>query len=230
MVLATAVACGGTQVKGGASGTTGTTGTTSTVNLPAGAPCSSNAECFSQFCGVDGQGNCCSSKCTTDSSACGIAACDETGACIKAYAGTSCDSCSGSTLTLGACNGSGTCEPGIPSPCPDGLVCNAAGTACETSCAMSSECGTGLYCNAGVCAPTMAIGACTENAACTSGVCGINGTGHCCSAACASVTAPCGATDCADADRRLRLPARDRQLRFDPRELQQRRSNQPQSL
>ncbi len=41
------------------------------------------------------------------------------------------------------------------------------------------------------------VGACSGDDQCLSGVCGVDGTGHCCQAACASVTPPCGATDCA---------------------------------
>ncbi len=42
----------------------------------------------------------------------------------------------------------------------------------------------------------IAVGPCSANSQCVSGVCGIDGAGHCCSAACSNATAPCGATDC----------------------------------
>jgi len=190
--VAASVACGGTTVQGGSSSTSGG----GQVTLPAGAPCSANAQCNSQICGLDGTGNCCSAQCTAGSSVCGIAACDATGACIKAYAGTSCDSCSGNTLTAGVCDGNGTCESGIANACPGNLICNAAETGCDTKCSVTSDCAAGSYCNAGTCGPKIAIGACTTNDSCTSGVCGISGSGHCCSSACSSTTAPCGATDC----------------------------------
>ena len=43
---------------------------------------------------------------------------------------------------------------------------------------------------------TSLVGPCTGDAQCASGICGVNGTGHCCQAACGSGAPPCGATDC----------------------------------
>jgi hypothetical protein len=50
--------------------------------------------------------------------------------------------------------------------------------------------------DAGICLAKLAGGPCTSDGQCGSGICGIAGTGHCCNAACTSLVAPCGATDC----------------------------------
>src|SRR5271170_755903 len=94
-VLLFAAACGGGGNASGATGTaagvtggtTGggdlTTGGSSTgVPLLAGTPCSADAQCASQACGVDGTGDCCAKACVTNDGGCGATACDGTGACL----------------------------------------------------------------------------------------------------------------------------------------------------
>ena len=193
----------GSTTTGGTGGTSGTSsgGTTGGL-LAAGSPCTSNATCVSGVCGTDGSGRCCASSCSTTDPNCGATGCDDTGACIFPASGTACGSpsCSGNTLTsAGTCNGSGTCAAGTPSACPGHLQCLDA-TSCATACASTADCVTGFFCaaGAGTCDPQIATGPCTENDACTSGVCGIAGTGHCCTAACPNIVAPCGTADCDD--------------------------------
>ena len=199
-LLFQAAACGG---GGGSTGTTGAPATTTGAPLDAGAPCSSNGECQSGVCGVDGDdggaGNCCLDKCVTGDS-CGATGCNDTGACVYPASGTSCgaDFCGAARLTQRACNGAGACVPTNATPCPGDLGCNDAGTACNTSCSTSKDCAGGYVCNAGACVSPVHVGPCTEDDDCWSNVCGLNGTGHCCYAStrCSTADATCGATDC----------------------------------
>src|SRR5262249_42570286 len=145
--------------------------------------CTSNDACVSGFCGVFGTGSCCAAQCMAAvDSACNPIDCDPTsGACVYSATSDRCgtDSCSNASLTQSSCH-SGVCSAGTPTWCPYHRACNAAGTACRTSCSANSDCVSGFYCNAGVCAGVQDTGACTSNDACTSGICGVSGTGHCC--------------------------------------------------
>ncbi len=187
-----------TQV-GSQTGTTSSSGTGGTSGLAAGSACTSNAQCSSQICGLDGTGNCCREACSTSDVLCGATACDAaTGACTYPGASLACASCNENLLTAGACDGLGICvASGAAVACPDHLKCNAPGSDCLSACALSSDCVSGLYCaDGGTCVPKVIAGACAENDACQSGVCGIAGTGHCCNSPCSDVAPPCGATDC----------------------------------
>ena len=189
------------SVTSGSSG--GTTG--SKDLLPRGAHCTFNQACASGVCGVGGSGNCCAQACATSDPICGAIACDGTGACAYPNDAISCPvSCSGSTVQQGTCNGEGACAPmGMGSaPCPNSFACGSDGGGCNTTCTASAECAAGFVCNAGACVAPAALGPCTENDDCTSELCGTGserdgGPAHCCSAACAFTTPPCGATDCA---------------------------------
>ena len=184
---------------------TGSHGTTGGKNLlPAGDHCTFNAACASGVCGPSGTGNCCAQACATSDPLCGAIACDGTGACSYPNDAITCPvACSGSTLQQGTCNGEGACAPmGMGSaPCPNNFACGSDGGGCNTTCTSSSDCATGFVCNAGACVAPTALGPCTENDDCTSDHCGTGserdgGPAHCCSAACALTTPPCGATDC----------------------------------
>ncbi len=199
-LLATACSgsSGGTASSTGAASTGGATAGTTGGQLAAGSPCTENAACPSDVCGVHGTGNCCTTTCATSDATCGATSCDSTGACIYPTSATSCGatSCSGSLLSLaGTCDGSGTCSSGAPTACGGNFACQNA-TSCATACASSADCATGFVCNARVCEAQITQGSCTENDDCMSDVCGVSGTGHCCTTACTSTTAPCGATDC----------------------------------
>ncbi len=158
----------GTGTSGGAGATTG--GTSTGKPLVDGVACSSNGECASQICGIDGTGNCCTMSCVTSDVSCGATACDQTGACL--YPGTSapCGSgfCGADKLTQQACNGAGACIVGSSNNCPMNLGCNAAGTACNTVCASSKDCAGQYVCNNGACVAPLVVGACTENDDCYS--------------------------------------------------------------
>ncbi len=202
-----AAACGGgnsgSGTTGGATGaTTGanTTGGSSTGgSLTFGQPCSANAQCASDVCGLAGTGNCCQSACSTDAT-CGATGCDNTGACTYPNTGMSCGSaCGADKVTASSCSSAGACVPGTPTDCSDNLGCNTAGTACNTTCASSKDCAVNYVCNGGACVAPVTVGACSENDDCFSNRCGINGKGHCCvasDAGCLTGDATCGATDC----------------------------------
>ena len=139
---------------------------------------------------------------TTLASTCGTdGKCDGAGSCQDYTAATTCAAaaCVGSTLTASShCSGAGACNPGAASSC--GLyACNAGGTACNTTCSVTSDCSMGNYCNGGMCVAQQASGgACTQNNACTTGICGTAGMmGNCCAVACSTADATCGATACA---------------------------------
>jgi hypothetical protein len=189
----------GHATTGGTATGTSTSGGTTTGGggLANGAACASNASCQSGVCGINGSGNCCTMACSTSDATCGATACDHNGACTYPPSTTTCGtvSCAASMLTTSDCNGMGTCTANASTACPNHFAC-ADATSCKTTCTSSADCAIGSVCNGGACTTQIATGACTENDACTSGVCGIAGTGHCCTAACAKITAPCGATDC----------------------------------
>ncbi len=151
-----------------------------------GASCTSSAQCLSGHCvpGADGGAVCCAANCVDM----GPASCGTNGTCMQN--GTACSlylsstmcqaqSCSGSTVTASAtCNGTGTCGPSTPAPCPNNLAC-ANATSCATSCTPSttSGCAANSTCNAGGTACLLNSGQpCSVGSQCLSGVC----TGNAC--------------------------------------------------
>jgi hypothetical protein len=195
---------GGTTTTGttgqATSGGTTTSGTTTggTAGSP-GSPCTSNSQCLSDICGINGTGLCCASACSTSDATCGATGCDPTGACTYTGAGIACGvgSCRAGVLTHSYCDGAGTCAPYTPTPCPGDFACNSAGTACITTCTVPSDCVTGFYCAAPNCVPQQARGTCAANDVCLSGFCGATGTGNCCAAQCmATADMACDATNC----------------------------------
>jgi hypothetical protein len=106
--------------------------------------------CTAAGAGIDPRGECPFQAEAT----CGRAGgCDGMGACRLHPAGTACVSarCSGSTETAAdTCNGQGACLAGASRSCAPYLC---AGTACGTSCALSSQCTSGNVCFAGACVP-----------------------------------------------------------------------------
>jgi hypothetical protein len=192
---------GGTTTTGQAT-TAGTTTSGTTTSGTAGAPgypCTSNSQCHSDICGINGTGFCCASACSTSNAMCGATGCDPTGACMYTGAGIACGvgSCRAGVLTQSYCDGAGTCAPYMPTPCPGELACNSAGTACLATCTVPSDCVTGFYCSAPDCVPQQATGVCGANHVCLSGFCGATGTGNCCAAQCmATADMACDATDC----------------------------------
>lgn len=109
-------------------------------------------------------------------------------------AGTVCASasCTGGTFTgASVCNGAGSCVAGSTTSCSP-YTCNAGGTACLTSCASSSQCASGFYCNGSTCVPKKADGAACSNAQeCVSGNC-VDGV--CCNTSCTSTCKRCNIT------------------------------------
>ncbi len=119
------------------------------------------------------------------------------------------------------CDGAGTCFSPSPVTC-GAYTCNAAGTACKTSCTTFADCATGNTCTGGACVPTGGKGgACTLDVDCSSGFkcvdnvccaspscaaplkCNVPGVvGECrlpLGTACTSVTASlCGTGNCVD--------------------------------
>ena len=197
----TTTTTGGGSTTSGTSGTTGTTagtttGTTGTSGTP-GSTCTSNAQCQSNVCGINGSGRCCIAACSTGDAICGATGCDDTGACIYPMDTTDCGtaSCAGDMLTKQVCSGGGSCVSNAAAPCPNNFVCQDA-TSCKTICTVAADCATGFYCNGGACTAQQATGPCTRNDACTSGICGAGGMGHCCTAACSTTDATCGVLDC----------------------------------
>ncbi len=189
---------GSTTTTGGAGATSG-----GATLLAAGEPCSSDGDCASTVCGVNGSGNCCSQTCPLGEPPCAAAGCDQSGACLYPGAGTSCPTtCPGAALVQNACNGAGACEGVSTASCPDHFSCNDAGSStgddagCNTTCSSSGGCAKDFVCNAGACVAPSDTGACSENDDCTSGICGLGGSGHCCTVTCTGPTPPCGAADC----------------------------------
>src|SRR5262249_35246565 len=121
---------------------------------------------------------CCHTACTKQvPSTCGTnGLCADDGASCQDYgAGTTCGTpvCSGATITPSACDGNGTCIPGLAAPCPGNFACLSP-SACYASCQADSACAPGYYCvtSTGVCAAQVAAGKpCTANDQCQSGQC-----------------------------------------------------------
>ena len=127
--------------------------------------------------------------CTDDGSACG-GACDGQHRTVCGYpqADVSCraPSCAGGSATLGAsCDGTGRC-PAVQTQACAPFTCDPAATACLGNCAADTDCATGNWCSAGVCAPLVADGGVCSgpnqcaNGHCVDGVCCDTGcTGQC---------------------------------------------------
>ncbi len=178
-------------------------GTTCTPQIQLGA-CTTNAECESNVCGINGTGHCCTqTACTNDNTPCGTTDCDGvTGAC--SYPPTT-QSCATGPVTCPSpsiqsnpntfCDGLGNClAPAVTDCSPYACEVDAGG--CVASCTGVGDCAKDFYCSGGQCVPQNAIGPCTENDACLSFQCGANGSGNCCFNACGSTDPSCGITDC----------------------------------
>ncbi len=154
--------------------------------IPPGGPCSHDEDCSSGVC-ADG-GVCCKYACPHDKyPECVATACaagPDAGACIYPTNTTICDtaneSCSGSTVTAGTCDGTGNCDLGSTA-CPNHLACDAADVGCLKGGCQGNDanCATGYYCytdinNISTCVARIADGGCTANDQCLSGICGSN--------------------------------------------------------
>jgi hypothetical protein len=167
--------------------------------VTAGTACTSNDDCASGTCGVNGSGHCCASSCSLSGPlGCGASDCDTAGACVYPPSTTPCGtpSCSGVTYATRTCDGAGACAVPTTVTCPNSLNCNAAGTACDQSCSSKFDCATGNYCASGSCLPQVMLGACTSNDACILGICGLYGMGSCCASTCNGGIGSCGPTGC----------------------------------
>ncbi len=135
-------------------------------------------------------------------STCGeIGGCNGSGACSTWPGGTQCaaPSCSGNTLITPELCAGGLCTAQVPAmtDCTP-YKCGGSPAVCGKSCTGDGDCVNNTYfCSANKCVLKEPAGAaCTAADQCSSGVCGTTGTGNCCSAACAHLGAPCGATGC----------------------------------
>ncbi len=127
--------------------------------------CTENDDCYSKVCGVNGTGHCCFSTtpCTTGDAQCGASDCDPIfGSCNYADAGTACGSVAASCndnlqQSPSVCDGKGTCPAPAKVPCSP-YVCGP--TACLTTCADDTACGTGDFCDLGQssCCPGLTTG------------------------------------------------------------------------
>jgi hypothetical protein len=184
---------------GGSSSSSGSS--TGGARLPPGSPCTSDNACGSQICGAHGTGSCCAQACPSNDPPCAAIGCDDAGACIYPPKDSACGTvaCSGSVVAGPECDGRGGCAPDGVNDCPGSLVCNDAGTGCLTGCTTSADCAGATKCNFGQCVAPGRVGPCAADEDCLSGICGVDGgPGHCCNAACALTTPPCGASDCDD--------------------------------
>jgi len=116
-----------------------------------GFPCDAGNECYSGICGGGGNGLCCSHACPHDSTPeCAPFGCSDAGACLYPPAGTICDkaneSCTGSTLSTGACDGKGNCIKATI-PCPNNFACDPLGEQCSLYCLSDTNCARGFQCD-----------------------------------------------------------------------------------
>jgi len=205
------ICCSSASCAGGACNYAGSLGT---CKKNKGQTCSASTDCGSGFC-VDGV--CCDSGCTGQCQACDVVpgtcttvtgaphgtrtACTGTGPCAARCDGATAASCTyapagtsacgtpsctaGVETTAGTCNGAGTCNQ--PTKSCGAFTCGATG--CKVTCATSTECGGGYYCNTGVCSPKLGAGlTCATADQCASGNC-VDGV--CCSSASCSGGARC---------------------------------------
>jgi hypothetical protein len=134
--------------------------------LPDGMACTTNAQCLNNACITLSSGGkvCCHTTCAAQpASSCGIdGSCTADGTACELYpSGTACSSaCTGSTLDQKVCDGTGVCQDGTGTPCPNHLVC--AGAACAKACGKNDgtgdvNCVAGFWCDGvgpGACQPT----------------------------------------------------------------------------
>ncbi len=125
------------------------------------------------------------------------AVCTRTAMCVS---GSCADGFCCSSPCTGACNECastpGTCmfnaagAPGRPACTP--YVCGGAASACPSGCTDDTNCVTGDFCNGGLCAPKLGLGAlCGRAGQCGSGNCA---DGYCCDQACAGACDACNVT------------------------------------
>jgi len=97
-------------------------------------------------------------------------------------------SCSGGAVTLPSSCKNGSCVAPVPPTQTCSGVCT--GTGCG-NCATDPDCGSGKYCNAGACVPTLAPSSvCSRNTQCASSFCV---DGFCCQTGCAGACQNCSA-------------------------------------
>lgn len=122
-----------------------------------GAPCASGAECASGLC--------------------------VGGVCCNEHCAGSCESCS-IAGSMGSCSLLPAGHPGEPSCAP--YACNGQVSGCASSCATSSECQEGFWCDGQQCNALLSVGSpCTDTPQCSSGFCS---DGVCCDLACGGST------------------------------------------
>ncbi|HEY4393791.1 MAG TPA: hypothetical protein VGP64_06995 [Polyangia bacterium] len=121
--------------------------------------------------------------------------CDGKGNCRLYAAGSGCTpaTCtSGAATAARTCDGAGTCQAATPASCAP-FGCNAAGTACNTTCTSNADCAAPATCNT----TTKSCGlgpngtSCTSGATCNSGFCA---QGLCCATACTGICSACNLT------------------------------------
>ncbi len=112
-----------------------------------GQPCVAPSDCASNFCA---QGVCCNSACSGSCVACNLPG--KVGQCTPLPSGTQCApaTCNGdSKVSAQLCDGAGTCQPGVTTPCTP-YTCNKATAQCYARpCANSTQCAIGHTCNNG---------------------------------------------------------------------------------
>ncbi|MFI5298039.1 MAG: FG-GAP repeat protein [Polyangiales bacterium] len=138
-------------------------------------------------CAGAGVGKTCGPQCTgasdgnchdpTSSTSCGLASCSDN-----------------SEIAIGACDGAGSCVQ-LTTAC-DGFACNAAGTACTTSCTFltqGTDCASGHYCSGTTCVVDVGVGnACSTTVPCATGLYCTDGV--CCGVASCGTGSACNAT------------------------------------
>src|ERR1700722_1585521 len=145
MAFLLAAACS-TKVNGTTNGSNGGASTGSTCESP-GTSCSTDDDCCSGACGLNGTGSgnfCCATQCVamgTDPCA-APTGCDDKGACVYPPMGHDCGpTCAGNMRRENSCDGTGACTAGTASACPNGLGCGA--TDCNTFCVADGGGGAG---------------------------------------------------------------------------------------
>ncbi|MBI5542723.1 MAG: hypothetical protein HY901_02465, partial [Deltaproteobacteria bacterium] len=148
-------------------------------------------------CGPSSAGTDPDEECATElASSCGMTgACSGAAACALYPATTVCleQSCAAGTLNKAhLCSGAGACVEGGTEGC-GAYACNAAGSACLTTCSADADCAAGTYCDgSSACVAKKADGGvCASSNVCSSGSC-VDGV--CCNSAC---TGPCQACSAA---------------------------------
>ncbi len=139
------------------------------VTCETGNLCKTGEQCLTGVCGGGTD-----VVCGTDS-VCATYGCNPATGCFTDYvaAETTCapSTCQSDALILSLCDGAGACVTRAPVPC-DPYICNAAGTACRSSCGSDIDCQGDAYCQDGVCVANRAQGAaCQRNEQCLSNQC-----------------------------------------------------------